>query len=200
MPLAAQRGTYNTFGEQGTRQAWKSKRRVCFAGSIALCVVLLFILAVILLLVVGHHAFDDERPAMFELAHTDGSCSNVDRFNCIPEGNPSQSMCEKRGCCWDKSSTLPQCYYPAGFGYALDGQVNRTSYGFQANLKRKPDQPSQYGGDIETLRMDVFFETESRIRVKVSRGARMDSEPHPSIYGPAHTPTEPRYSMHPSVY
>ncbi len=115
------RVSYNTFGGPGARQAWKNKQRIYFAGSLVLCTLLLFIFAVVLLLTVRQN--DEGQPGA--LAHTAGSCSNVDRFNCIPEGNPSQSLCEKRGCCWDKSSTLPQCYYPAGFSYALDGQVNR---------------------------------------------------------------------------
>jgi hypothetical protein len=32
---------------------------------------------------------------------------------------------------------------------------------------RKPGQPSQYGGDIATVRVDFFYETPYRLRVKV---------------------------------
>ena len=168
-------GTYNTLedefqgnhlGEASARRERKKRKRkvgVCVTVTVLLCLVLIFVFAILLLLTI-------EKAKHSESGHSESqnaSCSKVDRFNCIPEGQSSQSLCEKRGCCWDKSSTQLSCYYPSGFGYSIDGQVNKTSFGFKGNLKIKAGQPSQYGGDVESLRVDVYFETESRLRVKV---------------------------------
>ena len=91
------------------------------------------------------------------------------RVNCIPEGGRSETedVCLERGCCWAKEET-PSCFYPGGFGYAVDGQPADTPMGKTVNLTRKTGQPSQYGGDIETVRVDIFYETSYRLRVKVS--------------------------------
>ena len=91
------------------------------------------------------------------------------RVNCIPEGGRSETedVCLERGCCWAKEET-PSCFYPKGFGYAVDGQPADTSTGKTVNLTRKTGQPSQYGGDIKTVRVDIFYETSYRLRVKVS--------------------------------
>ena len=44
-----------------------------------------------------------------EVDAPDGSlCSltpNEQRFDCLPEGNVTQSQCEARGCCWNAPST-----------------------------------------------------------------------------------------------
>jgi lysosomal alpha-glucosidase len=90
------------------------------------------------------------------------------RVNCIPEGGRSETedVCLERGCCWVKEET-PSCFYPGGFGYAVDGQPADTPMGKTVNLTRKTGQPSQYGGDIETVRVDIFYETSYRLRVKL---------------------------------
>ena len=94
------------------------------------------------------------------------------RFNCIPEGAKleAEDLCEQRGCCWNSSRSdagAAICFYPEGFGYAVDGQVKSTPSGKMVYATRKPGQPSQYGGDIATVRVDFFYETPYRLRVKV---------------------------------
>ena len=48
--------------------------------------------------------------------------SDVARFNCHPENNPTQQACEARKCCWRPpfestigNVSVPNCYYPSDF-------------------------------------------------------------------------------------
>ena len=139
---------------------WR-RQRSFYLGGLAVAA-LLFLLAIAALLVVLL------LPEHVESAET---CQSAGvRVNCIPEGGRSetQEVCLKRGCCWDDTDT-PSCFYPAEFGYAVSGQVVDTPTGMTANVTRKAGQPSQYGGDIDTVRVDFFYETPYRLRVKVSR-------------------------------
>lgn len=98
-------------------------------------------------------------------------CETSTGFNCIPEGGKTNTkeVCEKRGCCWasDSRSSAPKCFYPEGFGYKVSGEVKDTPTGKTVNMTRKSGQPSQYGGDINSVRIDFFYETPYRLRVKV---------------------------------
>lgn len=110
------------------------------------------------------------------------SCGHVDdnhRFDCYPELGASQQKCEARGCCWAPAKSrrenaldpagvkldVPYCYYPLDYpGYA-NGVPTPTNYGFTANLTRTTK--SYYPNDILNLKMDVYYETDSRLRVKI---------------------------------
>lgn len=120
------------------------------------------------------------------------SCSLVenyaDRFDCYPGYNATQSECETRGCCWDpvpnQNTTgphrddypdsrypihvgIPACYYPPD--YPSYSYVNQTStkYGYEALLTRNPG-PSSYPAPVANVKINVYFETKSRLRIKVS--------------------------------
>ena len=170
--------TIQYLGETEHRQSRKSRHRKVGA-CIVLCLLFIFVLVALVIITMEDIHF-----------HEQDTCSSNDinnRVDCAPEGNLSQSLCEKRGCCWDKSGSEPQCYYPSGFGYGFDGKINDTVFGYAANLKRKAGQPSQYGGDVDILRVDVMYETQYRLRIKVLaryRGVRFQLvhaiEPLPS--------------------
>ena len=87
-------------------------------------------------------------------------------FDCYPEGGANVTSCRSRGCCWN-SSASPSCFYPDGFGYTMNGAVSEEIYGRSATLSRKANQPVQYREPVATLRVDVYLETEYRLRVKV---------------------------------
>ena len=87
-------------------------------------------------------------------------------FDCYPEGGATETSCRTRGCCWN-SSASPSCFYPDGFGYAMNGALSEESYGHSATLSRKANQPFQYRGPAATLRVDVYLETQYRLRMKV---------------------------------
>ena len=87
-------------------------------------------------------------------------------FDCYPEGGANVTSCRSRGCCWN-SLASPSCFYPDGFGYVMDGALSEETYGRSATLSRKANQPAQYREPVATLRVDVYLETEYRLRVKV---------------------------------
>ena len=87
-------------------------------------------------------------------------------FDCYPEGGANVTSCRSRGCCWN-SSASPSCFYPDGFGYVTNGALSEEIYGRSATLSRKANQPAQYREPVATLRLDVYLETEYRLRVKV---------------------------------
>ncbi|KAL5515500.1 hypothetical protein EMCRGX_G000674 [Ephydatia muelleri] len=102
-------------------------------------------------------------------AEQSGGCSAATyRFDCYPEGDGNEAACASRGCCWN-SSVSPSCFYPDGFGYSMDGALSFESYGHSsATLSRKANQPVQYTGPVAKLRVDVYLETQYRLRMKIS--------------------------------
>lgn len=98
------------------------------------------------------------------------------RFNCIPEDNPTQDLCTKRNCCWDihdqpsnltKNPTLttPLCWYPSNFtSYEIMSNTS-TNYGLEIQLYT-PGK-TYLKDEITNLTVQIFFETQRRIRVKI---------------------------------
>lgn len=103
------------------------------------------------------------------------SCSDILeswRFDCYPERNVvvTEDMCHARNCCFARASKekngIPWCYYPPEFpSYTLEA-VNDTETGLTGRLVRT--QKTYYPKDVETLQLDVLYESNSRLRVKVS--------------------------------
>ena len=106
------------------------------------------------------------------LAQDCSSFEDSNKFDCMPD-NASQQGCVSRGCCWQpvKNKTtngnigVPYCFYPRDFPYYEMDDPQVTDYGWQANIHRK--EPFYYPGSITNLRMDVYVETENRLRFKV---------------------------------
>lgn len=116
-------------------------------------------------------------------------CSNfqqAERFDCYPLPNPNQQDCEAKGCCWnvvkDAGNTkgVPFCYYPRQYGgYNFinsssddSGQTVYLSRAFQSTFPR----------DVQLVRIDVEYQTNDRVRVRISdaENARFES-PYPKI-------------------
>ncbi|KAL1454173.1 hypothetical protein WDU94_010453 [Cyamophila willieti] len=105
-----------------------------------------------------------------------------DRFDCFPRGIPNEKTCTARGCCWVPAKDKePSCFYPLNYkSYLYDSTVNNNTDGgsfiYQKNF------PSPYPQDIESVRMDIVFETQTRIRVKIydHKTERYES-PYPRI-------------------
>ena len=103
--------------------------------------------------------------------------SAVYRFDCHPERFVIKDTCLSRGCCWTdrdtynkKNSELtrgqPQCYYPSNFpGYTVNN-MTAISLGYQVDLAK--NFSAYYPKDVKVLKMDVMFETNSRLHVKVA--------------------------------
>uniref|UniRef100_A0A8B9QGR7 P-type domain-containing protein n=1 Tax=Apteryx owenii TaxID=8824 RepID=A0A8B9QGR7_APTOW len=100
------------------------------------------------------------------------------RFDCYPERRVvvTQELCESRGCCFIESSPpaggkrgVPWCFYPRDFpSYTLQS-LNQTALGMVGLLVRR--EKAYYPRDIETLRLDVEFETDTRLHLKITDAA-----------------------------
>ncbi|XP_029649556.1 lysosomal alpha-glucosidase-like [Octopus sinensis] len=98
--------------------------------------------------------------------HRDSYCSIAtnDRFDCHPESGASEKSCKERGCCWDEMSEFA-CFYPKHFvGYIFNkSAVTKTGYSY--GLSRS--KPSPFPKDIAEIQMDVYFETKTRLHIKI---------------------------------
>ncbi|KAM6121973.1 lysosomal alpha-glucosidase-like [Phoenicopterus ruber ruber] len=100
------------------------------------------------------------------------------RFDCYPERRVvvTQELCESRGCCFIESSPpvgdkrgVPWCFYPPDFpSYTLES-LNQTALGMVGLLVRR--EKAYYPRDIEMLRLDVEFEADTRLHIKITDAA-----------------------------
>ena len=72
--------------------------------------------------------------------------SDVARFNCFPEGSPTEEKCEARTCCWQApfqqfnfsylaDPGVPSCYYPSDFPTYEVTSNQSTDFGQRLHLK-----------------------------------------------------------------
>ncbi|XP_019853735.1 PREDICTED: lysosomal alpha-glucosidase-like [Amphimedon queenslandica] len=99
-------------------------------------------------------------------------------FSCLPEGDgwsydKSEEVCHSRGCCWQPNATI-RCSYSSNHGYRLDGKLQDGPFGVMATLVRKESFPSMFGGDSKRLKVDVTYETDYRLRVKIYDESQSD--------------------------
>lgn len=102
------------------------------------------------------------------------SCSIIPeswRFDCYPERGVvvTEDLCHARNCCFshaaNEKSGVPWCFYPPEFpSYTLDA-IDQTEMGWTGKLLRA--QKTYYPKDIEVLKLDVLYESNSRLRLKV---------------------------------
>ncbi|XP_032930427.1 lysosomal alpha-glucosidase-like isoform X2 [Catharus ustulatus] len=100
------------------------------------------------------------------------------RFDCYPERRVvvTQELCESRGCCFIQSPPpaegkqgVPWCFYPPDFpSYTLES-LNQTALGMVGVLVRR--EKAYYPRDIQKLRLDVEFETDTRLHIKITDAA-----------------------------
>ncbi|NWX89039.1 LYAG glucosidase, partial [Nothoprocta pentlandii] len=95
------------------------------------------------------------------------------RFDCYPERRVvvTQELCESRGCCFVQGAArgAPWCFYPRDFpSYTLQS-LNQTALGMTGLLVRA--QKAYYPRDVGTLRLDVRFETDTRLHIKITDAA-----------------------------
>ena len=104
------------------------------------------------------------------------------RFDCYPERGVvvTKELCEARNCCFMRASSpsssgsspsgrngIPWCFYPPDFpSYSLVS-INDTSLGQKATLVR--EVKTYYPADILTLEAEIRHETDTRLRVRVSK-------------------------------
>ncbi|BHF72636.1 hypothetical protein SprV_0401570400 [Sparganum proliferum] len=120
-------------------------------------------------------------------AQTGGSCDAVpvpQRLDCHPEPFASEDACRARNCCWsilDKDRTIA-CFFPANYPTYEAAFLERTERGYTVEAKRsKSAYPVP--APIETIRLDVAYETASRLRIRLTDSSKMRWEP-PIELGP----------------
>lgn len=104
--------------------------------------------------------------------------SDLEKFDCYPENGADEKSCTKRGCCWQprheshRSShfnfpplDVPWCYYPKNYGGYEYINLTRTEQGDLAFMNRTFSSP--YPNDVKNLRIDVEYQTDNRLRIKV---------------------------------
>lgn len=93
------------------------------------------------------------------------------RFDCYPERDAvvTEDMCHARNCCFtrpgNETSGVPWCFYPPDFPSYMLVAINDTETGWTGKLVRT--QKTYYPKDVEMLKLDVLYESNSRLRVKV---------------------------------
>ena len=98
--------------------------------------------------------------------------STSQRFNCLPgvSGPINREDCSALGCCWDES-TAPFCYHSSDSGYTVEQKFQHTALGISGCLAPKQRKSSSFGENVRRLCVNISFETEQRLHIKVSHHA-----------------------------
>lgn len=113
-----------------------------------------------------------------------GVIADTNKFDCYPEGIATEASCVARQCCWkpvvgpnryrgsrfkgtSPAVNEPWCYYPLGYaGYTVDKVLN-LPFGVSVEMSR--NSRSIYPDDVMSLKMEVYYETSKRLRIKVCK-------------------------------
>lgn len=113
--------------------------------------------------------FESNTPVNEELCYP-----NNLRMDCSKGESVNQASCEAKTCCWDpiqpNPQNLPWCFYenPPIEGYALSN-LKPTSYGLSGVLNVITNSTTTaFGPDIAVLSLDVYFETQQRVRIRIT--------------------------------
>ena len=101
---------------------------------------------------------------------------DVARFDCHPERNATQQACEARKCCRKlpvSSSNLssvddpsvPNCYYPSDFPNYEVISNDPTDFGQRIQIVKT--QSTYMPNDILKLTVDLIYETQQRLRIRI---------------------------------
>lgn len=99
--------------------------------------------------------------------------SDNERFDCFPNENASEDLCNKRGCCWAPVITsakeemgVPFCYYPSNYKSYRYINVSHTDIGITAYQENLIE--SIYPNTIQLLKIDVNYISDNIFQIKVS--------------------------------
>lgn len=104
---------------------------------------------------------------------TEGNACSINpgyRFDCFPADGANEKECLKRGCCWDSNAEMqgqPYCYFSIGFSYYNWEQPVSTPFGLEASATLLAGKKSPYPRDVSKLRIQVYYESEETVRIKV---------------------------------
>ena len=141
----------------------KGNRRTSLIVLALLCVVILLVVILVPLIVVN-------------VTHEKNSNKGLlcpekveQRVDCYPERgkNVTEDNCHNRGCCWVDGGPdgAPFCFFPDSYGYTVD-TVQNTSVGVTVEMS-KNESNLPYPKEVMKLKLEAYYETDSRLRVKV---------------------------------
>lgn len=89
------------------------------------------------------------------------------KFDCLPKGEVNEEHCINLGCCWLKTddTNIPKCFYPLHFKRYEYVNVTEHDNGIISYMRLI--KSSLYPNDINILRLDVKYISETTINVKV---------------------------------
>ncbi|CAG7728912.1 unnamed protein product, partial [Allacma fusca] len=100
---------------------------------------------------------------------------DFERIDCHPGPftGDHKEQCEAMGCISCPAElpdwNVPSCYLPKSYGYRMVGQPENTGNGFRVNLQRATSI-SMFGSDSEALTLETFYESDYRLRIKITDG------------------------------
>lgn len=121
------------------------------------------------------------------------SVENSAKRDCGFAGINSDS-CLAKGCCWspaEANSATPWCFYKgtnSNSGYALT-TVKPTSTGYSGTLSKLASESTPFGEDIKELKLDVYFQANDVLRVKITDSAKTRWEIPQSLISREETPS-----------
>lgn len=92
------------------------------------------------------------------------------RLDCFADYSLSNpSSCANRRCCWRPISTggVPWCIFSDKFNF-FNSSVQNMPFGIRAVFTRQSFMPVHYGNAPEVIHVDFQFQTNERLRMKVS--------------------------------
>lgn len=106
-----------------------------------------------------------------------------------------QYGCEAKGCCWAPSSqggSTPWCFHGSvqSSGYSLSNLVESAT-GLIADLTLIGSGTSTYGSDLKNLRLEVVYENEDVVRVKITDRNNVRWEVPDSVIPRKHASVKP---------
>ncbi|XP_022100313.1 sucrase-isomaltase, intestinal-like [Acanthaster planci] len=189
--------------QQGSVTVTVMANKVLIAGVSAVLVVVVFL--AIFLPVYLTQTGTEEEPKPTQLTPDQQFYQDVkdeERFDCFPDLNTTatKELCEARGCFWKPATNAkaPVCFYPLTYGYQMTSPPTETNLGWEARLIRLEGIPSRYGTDIDNLKLEVEFQTDYRLRLKITDAEKARYEV-PSeavnIAKPTKKPSNPMYEV-----
>ena len=118
------------------------------------------------------------------------------RFDCWPEvKGATEKACEKRGCCWKAkvSKGAPRCYFPSDNGNYTASSVKETASGKAALISRSDS--TFFPPDITNLQVQIDYQTESRLRIKIFDPKNARFEPPVPVSSAAKKVKKPLYKV-----
>ena len=150
-------------GNGGIYSSRKVNRRTVLLILAGLCVIIVLVVILVPVIIVSSVQEKNDNEGLL--------CPEAveERVDCYPkgEGIVNEGSCHNRGCCWVEGGPdgAPYCFFPSSYGYSVQ-RVSNTSVGMSVDV-HKDDSKLPYLNEVMKLKLDAYYETDTRLRVKV---------------------------------